>query len=61
MVFLQFVYKGSIVSVTPFYVDYTKENLDRIRADLSRKKIPTPENYDRFELVNQRSDSVWVG
>ena len=62
MIVLEFIYKGSPVSVVPFPdLDFTDSGKELIKSMIKRGLVKRPENYDRYEFHAEQSNVLWRG
>jgi hypothetical protein len=60
MIILEFIYKGSPVSVIPFHdLDYTDSGKELIKSMIKRGLVKRPENYDRYAFYPSEQGGIW--
>lgn len=62
MIILEFVYKGSPVSVISFpELEFTESAKELIVSMMKHGMIKKPENWDRFNFYPSHVDGFWRG
>ena len=62
MIILEFIYKGTPVSVIPFKdLAFTDSSKELIRNMLRMGLVKYPENWDRVEFYPSEKEGLWRG
>jgi len=61
MIYVKYVYKGSVVEVLPINQAYTQRNIANIRGQIASGKIKSPENHERYFISDVEENNLYVG
>lgn len=51
MIYINFVYKNSVVHTEKVYIPHTQDNVFRVTNQVKRGVIKAPENYDKLSIT----------
>ena len=62
MIFVSWVYKGTVVESHKIEKPYTMRNCQKVREDITAGKINVPDNFDRFTVTpTENLVGFWLG
>ncbi len=61
MIYVKWIYKGAVISVTPVNIPYSHENVEHVKDLLAQGILSPPENHEKYIITDCEDGGLYVG